>query len=73
LIYIRNNFNYSDIDSNKFDFITIYIIFFVEVNGRITDIELLNRNPESICNKGAIPSKSMPNWKLACDGKGLLG
>jgi prephenate dehydratase len=70
LSYIRDNINYSDIDSNKFNYGTIYITFFVEVDGRITDMELLNRNRESICNKGAVPFKSMPNWKPACDGNG---
>jgi protein TonB len=70
LSYIRDNINYSDIDSNKFNYGTIYITFFVEVDGRITDMELLNRNRESICNKGAVPFKYMPNWKRACDGNG---
>jgi protein TonB len=72
LIYIGDNINYSDIDSNKFDYGTIFITFFVEADGHITDMELLNKNRENICNKGATPFKSMPNWKPACDGNGPI-
>ena len=72
LNYIRDNIDYSDIDSTKFDYGTIYITFFVETDGSVTSMELINRNGENICNKGATPFKSMPNWKPACDGNGPI-
>lgn len=70
LIYIRENIDYSDIDSTKLDFGTVYITFIIERDGSITSLELINRKRENICVKGATPFKSMPNWKPGCDGNG---
>lgn len=70
--YLRDTFSYDDIDTTKFDYGTIYVTFFVEVDGSISGMDLINRNKESICKEDATPFKSMPNWKPASNEEGPI-
>lgn len=70
--FILDNFDYGDIDSTKFDFGTLYLTFWVEKDGSITGVDLMNRHRESIRKKEATPFKSMSNWIPACDRNGPI-
>ena len=70
--FVLDNFNYDDIDSTKFDYGKVYLTFWVEKNGSITEIDLMNRQRESILGKNATPFKLMPNWSPACDKNGPI-
>jgi periplasmic protein TonB len=68
--FIKDNFNHQDIDSAKFNHGKLYITFWVEKDGSVAGIDIINPEKESIMHKNATPYKSMPTWKPACDENG---
>lgn len=70
--FIRDNFDSSDIDSSKFDTSRIYISFYVETDGSISETDILNNKRESIKKINSNPFSSMPNWTPACDLHGPI-
>jgi hypothetical protein len=72
LKYISANFDYSALDENEFEFGRIYLSFYIESDGSVTEIDVLNYQKKSILIKGQNPIQEMPKWQPACDENGPI-
>ncbi len=72
ILFIQDNFDFTEIDSAKFDSGRVYITFYVEKDGSISEMDILNNKRESIKRVNTNPLSSMPNWTPACDLHGPI-
>ena len=71
ILYLTNNFNVSDLDTSKINFGKLYVTFFVEANGSISELDIVNQSKkESVLRENVEPFSNMPIWKPACDRNG---
>lgn len=72
MLYLRDNTDLAEIDHNKFEFEKIYVTFYVETDGSITEMDILNYKHESIKGMDTKPFDTMPSWTPACDKNGPI-